>query len=204
MPEGAEPMAQFSLTLARLARLARFDMGALDEIRRDRGAIIPAFVVVIAAMLLFGVGSWLWGVRIDPAEAGAAFFKTVLIGTLFALALWLAWLLVVYLVLLQVARVMTPVDQLLRAAGFAAAPLALGPLMVVPGVSMGVALLVLGGWLLFTQSAVERCAPRAGGVAALANLAGFAVWVGVMSVIAMGGEPLVPGPFLREVVSGGK
>ena len=56
-------MAQFSLTLARLARLARFDMGALDEIRRDRGAIIPAFVVVIAAMLLFGVGSWLWGVR---------------------------------------------------------------------------------------------------------------------------------------------
>ena len=96
-----------------------------------------------------------------------------------------------------------PVDQLLRGAGFAAAPLAVGLLMVVPGVSFGVGILALGGWLLLTQVVVERCAARAGGVATLANLAGFAVWLAGMSLLALGDEPLVPGVFLVEALSNG-
>ena len=197
-------MSQLGLTFARLARLTRFDLDVLDELRRDSGATAPALVVAICSMLLYGVGGWLWWVRDDSSEAGTLLLKSVAIGTLFALVLWLAWLLVVYLVLLRVARVMAPVDQLLRAAGFAATPLVVGLLMVVPGVSVGVGVLALGGWLVFTQSAVERCAPRAGGIAALANLAGFAVWLMVMSLLALGDEPLVPGAFLIEVLSGGR
>ena len=196
-------MGQIPLMFGRLWRLARFDLDVLDELRRDSGATAPALVVAICSMLLYGVGGWLWWVRDDFSQAGDLFFKSVVVGTLFALVLWLVWLLVVYLVLLQVSRVMTPVDQLLRAAGFAAAPLALGLFMVVPGVSLGVGVLALGGWLLFTQSAVERCAPRAGGAATLANLVGFGVWLVVMSLLALGEEPYVPGSFLVEVLSGG-
>lgn len=195
---------QLNVTLARIVRLARFDLDALDEERRDTGSMLPALCVGVLAMLLHAVGGWLWWVRGDFADAGNLFVKSVLIGTLFTVLLWLVWLLIVYLVVLQFARVMTPVDQLLRGAGFAALPLTLGLLMVAPGVSFGVGVLALGGWLLFTQVAVERCAPRAGGVAALANLAGFAVWVGVMSLLALGDEPLVPGVFLVEALSGGR
>ena len=191
------------MTFGRLWRLARFDLDVLDELRRDSGATVPALFVAICSMLLYGVGGWLWWVRDDFSQAGDLFFKSVLIGTLFALVLWLVWLLVVYLVVLQVGRVMMPVDQLLRAAGFAATPLALGLLMVVPGVSLGVGVLALGGWLLFTQSAVERCSPRAGGAATLANLVGFGVWLVVMSLLALGEEPYVPGSFLVEVLSRG-
>lgn len=187
----------------RLWRLARFDLDVLDELRRDSGATVPALFVAVCSMLLYGVGGWLWWVRDDFSMAGDLFFKSVLIGALFALVLWLVWLLVVYLVVLQVGRVMMPVDQLLRAAGFAATPLALGLLMVVPGVSLGIGVLALGGWLLFTQSAVERCSPRAGGAATLANLVGFGVWLVVMSLLALGEEPYVPGPFLVEVLSRG-
>ena len=194
-------MSQVGLTFSRLIRLARFDLDVLDELRRDAGATAPALLVAICSMLLYGVGGWLWWVRDDFSDAGALLLKSAGIGTLFALALWLAWLLVVYLVLLQFSRVMAPVDQLLRAAGFAAAPLVVGLLMVVPGVSVGIGILALGGWLVFTQSAVERCAPRARGVAALANLSGFAVWVVVMSVLALGDEPFVPGAFLIEAFS---
>ena len=196
-------MGQIPLMFGRLWRLARFDLDVLDELRRDSGATAPALVVAICSMLLYGVGGWLWWVRDDFSQAGDLFFKSVVVGTLFALVLWLVWLLVVYLVLLQVSRVMTPVDQLLRAAGFAAAPLALGLFMVVPGVSLGVGVLALGGWLLFTQSAVERCAPRADGAATLANLVGFGVWLVVMSLLALGEEPYVPGSFLVEVLSNG-
>ena len=196
-------MVQFRLTFARIVRLARFDGDVLNEVRRDPGAMVPAVVVAVCSMLLYGVGGWLWWVRADFSDAGTLFLKSVLIGTLFAVVLWLVWLLVIYLVLLQVARVTAPVDQLLRGAGFAAAPLAVGLLMVVPGISFGVGILALGGWLLLTQVVVERCAPRAGGVATLANLAGFAVWLAVMSLLALGDEPLVPGVFLVEVLSNG-
>ena len=197
-------MSQLGLTFARLARLARFDLDVLDELRHDSGATAPALVVAICSMLLYGAGGWLWWVRDDFSEVETLLLKSVAISTLFALVLWLVWLLVVYLVLLRVARVMVPVDQLLRAAGFAATPLVVGLLMVVPGVSIGVGVLALGGWLVFTQSAVERCAPSAGGIAALANLAGFAVWLVVMSLLALGDEPLVPAVFLAEALSGGR
>ena len=195
-------MRQISLTFARLARLARFDLGALDEARRDAGATAPALVVAVASMLLHGVGGWLWRVRTDLDEAGLLLLQSALIGTLFALVLWLAWMLVVYLVVDRAAGVRTPVDQLLRAGGFAAAPLAVGLLMAAPGLSMGVGVLALGGWLLFTQEAIERCAPRARGAGVLANLAGFALWLAVMSLLASGDEPLVPGVFLIEALSG--
>ena len=196
-------LVQFRLTFARLARLARFDRDVLNEVRHDPGAMVPAVVVAVGSMLLYGVGGWLWWVRADFSDAGTLFLKSVLIGTLFAVALWLVWLLVVYLVLLQLARVMVPVDQLLRGAGFATTPLAVGLLMVVPGVSFGVGILALGGWLLLTQVVIERCAPRAGGVATLANLAGFGVWLAVMSLLALGDDPLVPGAFLVEALSSG-
>ena len=196
-------MRQIWLTFARLGRLARFDLDALDEARRDPGALAPALVVAVGSMLLHGAGGWLWRVRTDLDDAGALFVQSVLIGALFAVVLWLAWVLVVYLVVARAARVMTPVDQLLRAAGFAAAPLALGLLMAAPGLSMGAGVLALGGWLLFTQAAVERCAPRAGAAATLANLAGFAVWVCVMSLLTLGDDPLVPGVFLVEALSSG-
>ena len=50
---------------------------------------------------------------------------------------------------------------------------------------------------------IERCAPRAGGVATLANLVGFGVWLAVMSLLALGDDPLVPGAFLVEALSSG-
>lgn len=193
-------MGQLTLTLDRLARLAAFDLGVLDEARRDGAATPAALAVAAASMLLFALGGWLWWLRAGSGDPGGSLVRGAVIGTLLAAVLWLVWLLVAYVVLQRAARVTVPVDALLRAAGFAALPLAAGPLMVLPGVSFGAGLLALGGWLVTTQAAIECCAPRAGGAAALANLAGFAVWAGAMSLLALGGEPLAPGPFLAEAM----
>lgn len=170
----------------------------LDEVRIDPHATRPALAVAAVSMLAFGLGGWLWYLRAGFGSAGEVLVKSALLGTLFSAALWLVWLLVVFAVLQRVARVTVPVDQLLHAAGFATLPLVLGLLMVVPGVSFGAGLLALGGWLLATQAAIDRCAPSAGGVTVLANLAGFAVWLAAMSLLAMNGDPLAPGPFLAD------
>jgi hypothetical protein len=193
-------LQQLTTTLARLLRLARFDLDVLDEVRLDGRATRPALAVAIASMLLFGLGGWLWYLRTGWGSADEVLLKSALLGTLFSAALWLVWLLVVVAVLQHVARVRVAVDQLLHAAGFATLPLVLGLLIVVPGVGFGAGLLALGGWLLTTQAAIERCAPDAGGHALLANLAGFAVWLGAMSLLAMEGDPLAPGPFLADAV----
>lgn len=193
-------MGQLTLTLDRLARLAAFDLGVLDEARRDRAATPAALAVAAGSLLLFSLGGWLWWLRAGAGDPGGSLVRGLVLGTLIAAVLWLVWLLVAVVVLQRAARVAAPVDALLRAAGFAALPLAIGPLMALPGVSFGVGLLALGGWLVMTQSAIEGCAPRARGIAALANLAGFAVWAGAMSLLALGGEPLAPGPFIAEAM----
>ena len=193
-------MGQLTLTLDRLARLAAFDLGVLDEARRDRAATPAALAVAAASLLLFSLGGWLWWLRAGAGDPGGSLVRGAVLGTLIGAVLWLVWLLVVVVVLQRAARVAAPVDALLRSAGFAALPLAIGPLMALPGVSFGVGLLALGGWLVTTQAAIEGCAPRARGIAALANLAGFAVWAGAMSLLALGGEPLAPGPFIAEAM----
>src|SRR5690606_6378888 len=113
---------------------------------------------------------------------------------------WLLWLLVVYAVLQRLARITVPVDQLLRAAGFAALPLALGVLMVVPSVSFGVGLVALAGWVALTQVAIERTVGVSSGAVIVANLAGFAAWAIVMSLLATGSNQVAPGPFLAESI----
>lgn len=161
-----------------------------------------------ASTALLSLGGWLWWVISGFGTPGTVFVKSVLFGTLASLLMWLVWLLVVYAVLQRLGRVTVPVEQLVRGAGFAAAPLALGLLMAVPDVSFGVGLLALGGWLLATQAAIERTTGVDGGVAILANLAGFGAWAVLMSLLNTAANQLGPGPFLAEaiwdIVSGGR
>ena len=192
--------AALTLTLARLRRLARLDLGVLDEVRYDDDATVWALVVAAGSMALLGVGGWLWWVFSGFGTPGAVFLKSVLFGTLVSLLMWLVWLLVVYRLLRLLAGVTVPVEQMVRAAGFATAPLAVGVFMALPAISFGVGLLALGGWLLATQAAIERATGVRGGAVMVANLAGFASWVALMSLLTTASNQLGPGPFLAESI----
>ncbi len=175
-------------------------MRVFDEARDDPNATIPAIVVAAVSMLLLGLGGWLWWVLSDLPDTTAVFFKSVVLGSAFSLSLWLVWLLVAYAVLQRVAAVTVPVERLLRCAGLAALPAALGVLMVIPAISFGVGLLAIGGWLLLTQIAIERAAGIGGATAMLANAAGFAAWALGMSLLSTGSNQLGIGPFLAESI----
>ncbi len=187
-------------TLTRLTRLAKLDLRVLDEARDDPHATIPAVVVAAGSVLLLGLGGWLWWVVSDLGDAGSVFLKSVVLGSAFALGLWLVWLLVAYAVLQRVAMVTVPAERLLRCAGLAAAPAAFGLLMVIPAVSFGVGVLAVGAWLLLMQVAVERASGVGGSAAMLANAAGFAAWALGMSLLSTGSNQLGVGPFLAESI----
>ena len=186
------------ITLQRLRRLLALDVGVFEEARRDTTATVPSLVVAAISMTALGLGGWLAWVTSGLLQRYDTFVRSVLLGTVFSLALWLAWLLIVYAVLLRVSGVRVRVDELVRAAGLATAPLVVALAMVLPGVGFGAGLLALGAWVATTQIAIERVSGVSGGPAALANLAGFAVWALVMSLLTTATNRLGPGPFLAE------
>jgi hypothetical protein len=173
------------------------DLSVLDEVRFDPRASLPSLFVAAFSLSLFGLGGWLWWWRSGLGDGGEVLYKSVVLGTLTGLALWLLWLLATYATLERVLGVPVRVEELLRAMGLATAPLALGLLMVVPFVSFGIGLLAVGGWLLATQVAIERSTPASSAQALVANMAGFAIWVLGMSLLAAS-DPFAPGPFLAE------
>ena len=190
----------FPTTVLRLRRLLIFDLSVLDEVRFDPRASGASLVVAGTSMALFGLGGWLWWWASDLEADGPVFFKSVVLGTLTSLALWLVWLLAAYGLLERAMGVRVHVEELLRATGLATAPLALGVLMVIPALSFGVGIAVIGAWLLATQVAIERATGASSTQALVANLAGFALWAIGMSLLATAGEPFAPGPFLAESV----
>lgn len=188
-------------TTGHLRRLARLDLSVFEDLRFDASATVPAILVAVSSIALLALGGWLWWLTTPGlGDDGSVFVKTVLLGTLFGAGAWLAWLLVIYAVLRQISRVTVPIEQLLRTAGFAASPLALGLAMVVPSISFGVGLVALAAWVATTHVAVERTVGRGGGDVLVANLAGFAVWAIIMSLLATGSNQIGPGPFLAESI----
>ncbi len=187
-------------TLSRLRRLALLDTEVLEEVRTDGGATVPALAVALVSLFLFGLGGWLWWTASGLGDRGTVFLKTVVMGTAFSGALWVAWLVVATAVLQRLTGLPLRVEQLVRTAGFACAPLALGVLMVVPSISFGLGLLLLGAWVATTGEALAQVAGRRGGPVVVANLAGFAVWVIVMSLLSTGSNQIGPGPFLAESI----
>ena len=192
--------AALTATFARLRRLALLDLSVFDDVRGDATATVWSLVVAASSMALLGTGGWLWWVASGFGTPGAVFLKSVVLGTLASLLMWLVWLLVVYALLQRLTGVSVPVEQLVRAAGFATAPLAVGVLMVVPAISYGVGLLALGAWLLATQVAIERASGVSGGAVMVANLAGFAAWAVLISLLTTASNQLGQGPFVAESI----
>lgn len=160
-----------------------------------------SIVVAAGSMLLFGLGGWMWWLRAGLGDPQSVFSKSVLFGALVSFALWLLWLLVVYAVMQRMTGHVVAMDRLVREAGMATAPLALGALMgLVPAVAFGVGIAAIGAWAMAMQAAVERATEVRGLPVLVANAAGFAVWAVTLSVLTTSGNPYGPGPFLAESV----
>ncbi|MQC18468.1 MAG: hypothetical protein DWG80_05265 [Chloroflexi bacterium] len=189
-----------TVTLGRFRRILMLDDAVFDDLRIDASATVPAIVTTVLGLFMLGLGGWLWWRISGLGESGTVFLKTVLLGTVFAFAAWLVWILVIYAALRRISGVTVRVEQLLRTAGFASVVLVLALGMAVRPIAFGVGVFALLAWAVTTQFAVERTVGRGGSDVVAANLAGFAAWLAIMSLLATGTNQLGPGPFLAESV----
>ena len=194
--------ADMQSLINRLMRLIRLDTTVFDEVRLDAAATIPSVVVAAASMLLMGIGGWLWwmiGTDFDTGS-GDIFLKSTILGAVFAMALWLAWVFIVYLLLTQVFRAQADVQQLVRTMGLATVPLALSVFMFIPMLGFGVGVAALALTFGLTTMAIQAATNASPAQSLVANIAGFAVWAVVLAILAgdMRGDPSAfsPGVFI--------
>lgn len=191
-----------NVLIARLRRLAMLDTSVFDEVRMDQTATVPAIIVVVGSIFLFGLGGWLWWIfnAYDGFEtdAGDILLKSTIIGTILGVLFWAAWLGITYVMLSQVFRARVDLNDLIRVMGFAAAPLAFGLLMFIPVLSFAIGLtavvLMVGTTVIAVQSVTDAPAGKV-----LASVgAGFLLWA-VMLTLFVGEENVyAPGFFIFE------
>jgi len=185
-------------TLSRVRRLARLDTTVFNEVRHDTSQTVPALLVLVVATLLAALGGWIWLIiEFDGLDTGKIILKEFILGSILSIALWGAWILLSGFLLSRHYGRAVDRHALLRAAGFAAAPLALTFLMLIPEISLGVGLLALVAWFLLTNYAMQAVVPDAAPKEiALANAAGFGLFAIVLAVLASSGG-WAPGIFVH-------
>ncbi len=189
-----------NVLIARLRRLAMLDTTVFDEVRMDRTATVPAIITVIGAILLFGIGGWLWWVfNVDNspyADSGEIFIKSTIIGTVLGVIFWAAWVGITYVLLSQVFRARVDLNDLIRVMGFGAAPLALGLLMFVPELDYAIALAAVTLMFGTTFVAVQSVTDAPAGRALVATAGGFLLWAVMLTLFFSYDNPFAPGIFI--------
>lgn len=124
--------------LERVGGALKLDAAAYEDVEHDRGALPQALIVVVLSSMATGIGS------VRP-EAAALFVP----GTVFALAGWVAWSSLIYLIgtrLVPQAQTEADVGQLMRTTGFASAPGLFGLTGLVPGVGW-ILMMAVSAWM---------------------------------------------------------
>ncbi|MCH8949371.1 MAG: hypothetical protein IIB87_03210 [Chloroflexi bacterium] len=196
-----EPRLDFAILADRLRRLLLLDTSVFDEVRQDPAATLPAVFVVITSTVLAGIGGWLWWLTQGFPDGGQVLFESVVLGSIFSVALWIVWLLVAYVILTQIFREDADWQQMLRTMGMAAAPLSLSVLMFIPGISFGVGLASVALFFGLTTIAIQSTTAAGPAHVLIANLAGFAIWAIVLGLLVTSESFLAPGIFLIDSTS---
>jgi hypothetical protein len=183
---------------ARLMRLVKLDTSVFDEVRLDASTTIPSVAVVAVATFLAGLGGWLWWIMQDFGDSGKVLMQSFILGSIFSVALWVVWLLIVYVLLTQVFRAQADIQQLVRTMGMAAAPLALSVLMFIPALDFGIGLASLALFFGLTTFAIQASTSASAGQVLVCNAAGFAIWAIVLALLVGSDSFFAPGFFLLD------
>jgi hypothetical protein len=196
--------ADFTVLFQRLGRLARLDTGVFAEIYADARATVPVAVFAAVVLLLSGLGGFMFIAsafgfdvyRRIASGSGEFFFRSMLLGTIFALAMVAAWSGITMLLLKQLARVNADFLGLARVFGVALVPLVLALLLFIDDFYLALALIALGGVATLALIGVLESLDVRPGHAWLATMAGFAAFVIVLVALGDGARDLAPGFFV--------
>jgi len=174
----------------KLLRLARLDTTVFDEVRDDANELIPAMIVAGVSALLAGLGATLFFVVLWDSnyQPDSVWLNSFILGGIFLAALYLVWVLIAYVVLVQVYKASAELQSLIRTMGYAAAPLALCVLMFIPILWPIFAIVPLALLFVMTIYATQSVTNADSTQVVMANLAGMTVMVLVLTIIAFNGD----------------
>src|SRR6266545_18458 len=192
--------------VAWLRRLIYLDFRVFEEVRTNPTATIPGVVIASGAILLSGIGGWLWWLVQGYSFSGDIRVHSALLGWLLAGVLWLlAWMGMVYVMLTQIFRQRAYLEQLLRVMGLASSAMALILFMFIPGISMAIGVGALALTFGLTTYAIRTVTSADPAQVLVANALGFFVWVADLKLLASRGagavEPHAPGVFLFNTLA---
>lgn len=189
-----------NLILNKVLRLARLDTTVFDEVRDDANELIPALIVAAVSALLAGLGATLfWEFNFDFGP-DKVWLNTFILGGLFLAALYLVWVLIAYVILVQVFKASADLQSLMRTMGYAAVPLALSLFMFIPVLYPVFAIVPIA--LLFVMSiyAVQAVTNADSTQVVIANTAGLSVMVLVLSIVAFSGDSSIIGAGIFSIL----
>ncbi|MGE3073308.1 MAG: YIP1 family protein [Dehalococcoidia bacterium] len=189
-----------NLILNKVLRLARLDTSVFDEVRDDVNELIPAMIVAGISALLAGLGATLfWEFNFDYGP-DKVWLNTFILGGLFLAALYFVWVLIAYVILVQIYKASADLQSLIRTMGYAAVPLALSLFMFIPVLYPVFALVPIA--LLFVMSiyAVQAVTNADSTQVVIANTAGLSVMVLVLSIVAFSGDSSIIGAGIFSIL----
>jgi hypothetical protein len=175
-----------NVILNRVLRLARLDTTVFDEVRDDTNETIPAIIIAVVSAFLAGLGALLWWNVVPDISSNPEnlFLNTFVLGSIFLAALYGVAALVAYFVLVQAYKVQVDLASLIRVLGYASIPLALSLLMFVPVIWPVFSLVPLALLVVMMIYAVQSASAADSTQVVIATIAGFAVMVLVLGLIA--------------------
>jgi hypothetical protein len=174
--------------LGYIGRLLRLDLTVFDDICPDPSATLSAIVVVFAASVMAGIGSWLWAVQWRAVEATDVFLKSLVIGSILQTLAWFIWVYIVFQVLARAYGARTDFVELIRGMGYGFAPVGMSVLIAVSGFAVPFGVISITGAVLLTFFATQSASNAEPRQLMVANFAGFSVFAVVMGILANIGE----------------
>jgi hypothetical protein len=187
--------------IARLRRALMLDPTAFQEVRDDAAFTPIAAGLAAAAVLLAGLGAWLFGETILDISPDGWFVDTFILGSIFTFLLWLAAVAAIYVILSQVYRETMAPDALFRVSAVGFLPFAAGVLVFIPEIGFAFGFLSAALTLYLTVFGLNAAFSTAPLRALVAASAGFAVMAIVLPLISgFPDDNFVTGVFVYSLI----
>lgn len=190
------------LILNRLRRLIMLDTTVFPEVRDDRSFTAIVAGLAAGAVIMAGLGAFLYGQTVLDFTPENWFLETAVMGSIFTIILLAAAIALTYLVLAEIFKVQVTLDGLGRVLALSYTTYALSFFVFLPEVGFTFGVLSIAAMFYYAVSGVRAAAPEASaGAAVLSVGAGFVLWITVMALISeWPGDNFFNGPFVYSIV----
>lgn len=190
------------LILSRLRRLITLDTTVFPEVRDDRSFTPVVAGLAAGAVVMGGLGAFLYGQTVLSNTPGNWFLETAIMGSIFTIVLLAAAIALTYLMLAEVFKVPVTLDGLGRVLALSYTLYALSFFVFLPEVGFTFGVLSIAAMFYYAVSGVRAAAPEASAGAALLSVgAGFVLWITVMALISdWPDNNFFNGPFVYSIL----